>query len=69
MLLELDVHVAELHVVQDLIRLTDDDEVTNSSEALHEKGDAEASKDEVELLTVVHSYLPDTILKSLRWLQ
>lgn len=65
-LLELDVHATELHAVHNLLRLTDDDEFANSIEALHEKGDAEASEDEVELLTVVHSYLPATILKSLR---
>ena len=66
LLLEPDVHVTELHVVHDLLRLTDDDKVANSIEALHEEGDADASEDEVELLTVVHSYLPATILKSLR---
>ena len=68
-LLELDVHATELHVVHDLLRLTDSDEFANSIEALHEEGDAEAGEDEVDLLAVVHFYLPATILKSLRWLQ
>lgn len=65
-LLEPNVHATELHVVHKLLRFTDGDEVANSIEALHEEGDAKAGEDEVELLAVVHSYLPATILKSLR---
>ena len=53
-LLELDVHATELHVIHHLLRLTDDDEFANRIEALHEERKASADEDEVEFLFVAH---------------
>lgn len=40
-----------------------------SFDTVKEKREAGADEDDVEFLFVVHSYLPTTILRSLRWLQ
>ena len=55
MLLELDVHATELHVIHHLLRLAHDDEFANRIEALHEEGEASANEDEVEFLFVAHT--------------
>lgn len=55
MLLELDVHATELHVIHHLLRLAHDDEFADSIEALHAQRETSADEDEVEFLFVAHT--------------